>query len=311
MWLILIISLPTENGTVRQRAWRSLKAAGSVALRDGVYLLPDRAQCRALLEPVADDVVSAGGVAHLLTGQAADDIAYASLFDRQTEYAQLLAEASLLRESVTSESAPDAIKRTRKLRKGFEAIVAIDFFPGESKTQVERELSTLEAYCARLQSPDEPQPIEELGSPLSTADFVGKVWATRRRPWVDRLASAWLIRRHIDPEARFLWLSAPADCPSDALGFDFDGATFTHVGNRVTFEVIAARFSLEQAGISRMGQLVHFLDVGGVQPPEALGVESILAGLRDLAADDDVLLDQACAVFDGLHTRFCKEQMTP
>lgn len=311
MWLILIVSLPTENATVRQRAWRSLRAAGSVALRDGVYLLPDRVQCRALFEPVADDVASAGGVAHMLMGQTPDDASYVSLFDRQTEYAQLLAEASLLRESVTTESAPDAIKRIRKLRKSFEAIVAIDFFPGESKAQVERELSNLEAHCARLQTPDEPQPVEELGSPLSTADFVGKVWATRRRPWVDRLASAWLIRRHIDPEARFLWLSAPADCPSDALGFDFDGATFTHVGNRVTFEVIAARFSLEQAGISRMGQLVHFLDVGGVQPPEALGVESILAGLRDLAADDDVLLDQTCAVFDGLYARFCKEQVTP
>ncbi|MGN5148609.1 chromate resistance protein ChrB domain-containing protein [Aeromonas enteropelogenes] len=121
---------------------------------------------------------------------------------------------------------------------------------------------------------------------------------------MDRLASAWLIRRFIDPAARFLWLAAPAECPPDALGFDFDGATFSHLGSRVTFEVLAASFALEAPAIARLGQLVHFLDVGGAPPPEATGVESVLAGLRASIRDDDQLLTAANAVFDGLLATF-------
>ncbi|KRG78042.1 chromate resistance protein, partial [Stenotrophomonas acidaminiphila] len=162
----------------------------------------------------------------------------------------------------------------------------------------------LEMACARLQAPDEPGFVAGTIQRLRTADYQGRLWATRQRPWVDRLASAWLIRRFIDPEARILWLAHPADCPPEALGFDFDGATFSHVGHRVTFEVLAASFGLEQGPIARVGLLVHYLDVGGAPPPEALGVESVLAGLRDSVADDDQLLERACAVFDGLLASF-------
>src|SRR5574337_918282 len=106
---------------------------------------------------------------------------------------------------------------------------------------------------------------------LDPAAHRHRLWATRARPWVDRLASAWLIRRFIDPEARFLWLTRPEDCPPEALGFDFDGAAFTHVGARVSFETLLASFGLEAGALQRLGLLVHFLDVGGIQPPEAAG----------------------------------------
>ncbi len=126
------------------------------------------------------------------------------------------------------------------------------------------------------------------------------MWATRRRPWVDRLASAWLIQRFIDPDARFLWLAAPEDCPATSVGFDYDGAPFSHVGTRVTFEVLVRRFALEAAIPDALGRLIHFPDVGGVSTPEAAGVESILAGLRETITDDDQLLAAACSLFDGL-----------
>ena len=119
-------------------------------------------------------------------------------------------------------------------------------------------------------------------------------------------ACAWLIRRFIDPQARILWLASPGDCPADALGFDFDGAIFSHVGSRVTFEVLAASFGLEQPAIARLGLLVHYLDVGGVQPPEATGIESVLAGLRETLTQDDQLLTAASAIFDGLLASFDK-----
>ena len=303
-WLVLILSLPTENATVRQRAWRSVKAAGAAALRDGVYVLPAAAERRAVLEAVAADVTGGGGVAHLLIAQTTDEAPYQALFDRSRDYTELLADATQLRESLSDTTPSEALKRTRKLRKAFESIAAIDFFPGEARRQAEDTLAELEMACARLQAPDEPGFVAGTIQRLRTADYQGRLWATRRRPWVDRLASAWLIRRFIDPEARILWLAHPADCPPEALGFDFDGATFSHVGHRVTFEVLAASFGLEQGPIARVGLLVHYLDVGGAPPPEALGVESVLAGLRDSVADDDQLLERACAVFDGLLASF-------
>ena len=303
-WLVLILSLPTENATVRQRAWRSVKAAGAAALRDGVYVLPAATQRRAVLEAVAADVTGGGGVAHLLIAQTTDEAPYQALFDRSRDYTELLADATQLRESLSDTTPSEALKRTRKLRKAFESIAAIDFFPGEARRQAEDTQAELEMACARLQAPDEPGFVAGTIQRLRTADYQGRLWATRQRPWVDRLASAWLIRRFIDPEARILWLAHPADCPPEALGFDFDGATFSHVGHRVTFEVLAASFGLEQGPIARVGLLVHYLDVGGAPPPEALGVESVLAGLRDSVADDDQLLERACAVFDGLLASF-------
>lgn len=143
---------------------------------------------------------------------------------------------------------------------------------------------------------------------LATADFQGLTWATRRHLWVDRMASAWLIRRFIDRKAKFLWLDNPKKCPKSALGFDFDGAAFTHVGSRVTFEVLAASFGLDDdPALAKIGAMVHFLDVGGVPVPEAAGIEAVLRGLRAAAADDDKLLGEARRVFDGLYTNFSQE----
>ncbi|MGA8881882.1 MAG: chromate resistance protein ChrB domain-containing protein, partial [Azonexus sp.] len=129
--------------------------------------------------------------------------------------------------------------------------------------------------------------------------FQSRLWATRRRPRVDRLASAWLIRRFIDANARFLWLGKPADCPAEALGFDFDGAAFSHAGERVTFETLLASFGLEANPVlARIARIVHFLDVGGLPVAEAAGLEMLLAGMRASIADDDALLDAASAAFD-------------
>ena len=139
-------------------------------------------------------------------------------------------------------------------------------------------------------------------TPLWTED--DRRWATRARPWVDRLASAWLIKRFIDPQAQLLWLASPSDCPEDALGFDFDGATFTHAAGKVTFEVLLASFGFNEPALERLGTIVHFLDVGGVQPVEAAGIEQILWGLRDSIADDNALLTAASQVLDALYTAF-------
>ena len=303
-WIALITSLPTETATARMRTWRALKASGAASIRDGVYLMPEREDCRATFEAVATDIISAGGSAMLVGMAPPKGEDFVTLFDRSADYAALLADIGAVRVELTLDGAAEALKQARKLGKAFAGVSDIDFFPGEARKQAEAALRELESAANQLLSPDEPRALDAVIDRLQLKDFKGKTWATRKRPWVDRLASAWLIRRFIDPKAKLLWLESPADCPTKALGFDFDGASFTHVGARVTFEVLLASFGIETPALSRMGALVHYLDVGGVQPAEAAGVESVLAGLRAGIEDDDKLMAAACAVFDGLLTNY-------
>ena len=303
----LILSLPTENTAIRMRAWRTLKASGAAILRDGVYLLPERDNCRTTLEAIATDVLEAGGKAYVFRIEEPEGANFVDLFDRSDDYAGLLADVSRARAALKSDTALAIHKQTRKLRKTFAGMAEIDFFPGEANKQVNAALQNLELAVARMLFPEEPHPVEGEIVRLQLVDYQNRVWATRLRPWVDRLASAWLIRRFIDPEARLLWLASPSDCPDDALGFDFDGATFSHIGARVTFEVLLASFEIESPALSRIAALVHYLDIGGIQPPETTGVESILAGLRETITDDDELLEAAGNLFDGLHRTFENE----
>ena len=305
-WIALITSLPTENATARMRAWRTLKGSGAAVLRDGVYLMPDRDTCRATLDMVASDVLSAEGTALVLRLEEPEGADFPRLFDRSEDYAALLIDIAAVRDCLSPDSAADAVKQARKFSKAFAALSSIDFFPSEAQRQAESALQELERKVAWALSPDEPHPIEETIARLDIQHYQGRTWATRRRPWVDRLACAWLIQRFIDPEAKLLWLAAPAECPTNALGFDFDGATFTHVGARVTFEVLLASFGLETPALQRLATLVHFLDVGGVQPAESIGIESVLAGMRDTILDDDELLTLAGSLVDGLLASFRK-----
>jgi len=306
-WHLLVLSLPTENTAARMRAWRSLKAAGAAVLRDGVYLMPQADGRAQALQAVADDVRANGGDAQVFDAAPSDGTDHAARFDRSSEFGELLAEIGSCRAGLSQDTAQQVLKQARKLRKSFEQLVAIDFFPGEAQAQTAAALHALESDAAQASAPDEPRPAARALERLDAAQYQGRVWATRRRPWVDRLASGWLIRRFIDPQARFLWLKSPADCPRRAIGFDFDGATFTHSGAMVTFETLLASFSLQTPALLRIGVLVHALDAGGVIPAEAAGVERVLAGMRDAIADDDQLLLAAAGVFEGLLVAFEKE----
>lgn len=284
-----------------------MKAAGAAVLRDGVYVLPDLPEHETFFHGVQLDIAAAGGLGELLSLIARDEEQsdrFVALFDRSEAFAAWLAECRQLSPG-TELDLPAQERRLRTLRRQFEQLAVIDFFPGEAQAQARRELDALTAKLAALLSPDEPHPAIGNIARLDVADYRGRTWATRARPWVDRLASAWLIRRHIDPAARILWLTSPADCPSDALGFDFDGATFSHVGGRVTFETLLATFGLDdQVGLGRLAAVVHQLDVGGVPVAEAPGLAAVLDGLRRSEPNDDLLLAAAVLVFDAMATHF-------
>jgi hypothetical protein len=311
-WLALIISLPTSNATARMRIWRALKAAGCGVLRDGVYLLPDSDVASLNLQQQATEVIEAGGIAYVVKLSATDPAQHAffyTLFDRTPDYIALKLEIDELLGKLATQNIPSSRRALKRLTRDFSAISEIDFFPGPAKNQVGILLAKVTAEVSILSNPDEPRPSHSRIKKFKPEDFQKRIWSTRKRLWVDRMASAWLIRRFIDTGAKFKWLNKPQDCPKNALGFDFDGATFTHVGSLVTFEVLLASFNLEtDPALQRMAAAVHFLDVGGIPVAEAAGLEMILKGMRERCADDDVLLGEAAKIFDDLYLIYTKEE---
>jgi len=307
-FLALFVSLPTKASTGRMRVWRSVKALGCATLRDGVYLLPDSADSATALDEVAAQALEAGGsgeVYRLSACDEAQEAALRTLFDRGEEYARVAAEIKEFGRTLACMDQALAGRRLQSLMRRFEQVMRTDYFPGEAQRQTLGLLDDLRDTLTRRMSPDEPTTCQAEIPRLQRTAFQGRTWATRARPWVDRLASAWLIRRYIDADARIVWLTSPADCRADWLGFDFDGATFSHVGTRVTFETLLASFGLDShPALARLGELVHCLDAGGLPVAEAPGIESLLAGLRASEPDDDTLLARACEIFDWLRQSY-------
>ena len=308
-WLLLAASLPGRDaGTARVRLWRTLKDVGAATLRDGVTLIPASAPARDRISELVRGIEKEGGAAWVFTipPQAPALEKKLKSFVRSAPSLRPVTTAvgALRKELVTLDEAT-ARRRLREIEAEFLAVAELDFFPGAPQARTKEGLDRLRSALERRFSPEEPSMSKGSVKRRDLRKFQRATWATRKRLWVDRVASAWLIRRFIDPAARFQWLDKPADCPADAHGFDFDAATFTHVGNLVTFEVLLTAFHLgDDPGLSGLARLVHYLDVGGDLVPEAAGFEGILAGLRASCADDDALLDAMTPVLNGLHEHF-------
>ncbi len=310
-WMLLVVSLPTGSATARMRVWRALKALGCASLRDGAYLLPASPEREERLREVGDECIREGGVSWLLAAaprSSEEREALVQLFDRSDDYAELRKSWKEANRAVGKLSPAEASRLARRLEREYEAVRAIDFFPADAATEASAAWSDLKRRIETILSPEEPHDAAGAVVRLDKKKYRGRVWATRRRLWVDRVASAWLIKRFIDPDARFRWLARPADCPKTALGFDFDGAAFTHVGDRVTFETLLASFGLENdEALVRLGALVHQLDVGGEPIPEAIGFEAVMTGARERHADDDALLAEMSSVLDSLYAHFGRQ----
>ena len=303
MFAILIVTLPSQPSAVRLRVWRSLKALGCVALRDGAYLLP-LAQAPAL-EELAAEVRQHGGTASVLALSPRDEVQRLELlaqFDRSDAFGAWQQSVRSLQAELDGLGETEARRRARAVADALQAVQRIDFYPGAAAEQAQSELALLQRALDLRFSRGEPQAVAGEVPRLDPAAFQGRRWATRARPWVDRLACAWLIRRFIDRKARFVWLGDPPRQPRGVVGFDFDGARFTHVGNRVSFEVLLASFALDQdARLQSIAAVVHYLDAGGIPAPQAAGLEAVLAGLRELHPGDDALVQAAASVFDALY----------
>jgi len=274
---------------------------GCGVLRDGVYLLPADAPSAIGLIDIETEVAAAGGFAMTVEVDPKTSTQFERirrLFDRTADYGKLVREIEKLRRTLASARGAST-RLVPALRRRFVQISATDFFPGQANLQAEEALTRLEQEADRLASGPEPRAAARAIRKVDPSRYRRRVWASRSHPWIDRLACAWLIKRFIDPEARFVWLEKPASRPKQSVGFDFDGADFTHSGNRVTFEVLLAAFDLDaDPALRRLSQSVHFLDAGGIPTAEAAGIEAILRGARERSRSDDELVLEAIRILD-------------
>lgn len=314
--MMFLIREGPASGAGRSRVWRGLKALGAAVLRDGVYVLPGGPETYEHLGELQGAVIEDGGSAAVFVipsdMNAVATSGFRALFDRSEAYEELIAAAARFTSDVfrMEQTEPEIRRLLRALQRELVIIWNIDYFPTEIRERAKAAVGAAEdAFAARF-SPGEPHAEARLVLRLDPAGYQQKTWATRRRLWVDRVASAWLIKRRIDERAQFKWLASAADCPEHALGFDFDGAAFTHVGGLVTFEVLLRAFGLDgDAALVRLAAMVHALDAGDGQPsPEAAGFEVVLTGARDTSADDDALIAALFPVLDLLYAGFQREQ---
>lgn len=305
-WLILTATLPTNPSALRVRVWRALKATGAGTLREGVYILPASAATASALWGLEQTISQAGAEAHMLVVRARDDAQekfFRGLFDRSDLYAELVLSIKETRRVIRKSTEAELHKVLRGFEQQLQAVQASDFFPSKDGEHATSALAALRREVELHLSPGEPAPSAAAIQRQSTEDFQGKTWATRKRPWMDRLATAWLVQRFVDRSPKFVWLDDPKKCPKAAVGYDFDGARFTHVEDKVTFEVVAQTFGLEgDPGIQRLSVLVHYIDVGGIPVDEAPGIEAVVRGLQAQHAEDADLLAAAILLFDTLYT---------
>ena len=311
-WLLLTFQLPSRPSHVRVKTWRRLKQIGALSSRNSVYVLPNTDQCREDFEWVRAEIVARGGEAVVFAARSlgADhaDADFVAAFNasRATAYAALRKDLDRVltrvkRQRAMSPATRQALRRKARVwRERLDQIMRIDFFGATGRDKACQALAGIDA--ALLESIPKRHS-DDKGASLDRTQFQTRRWITRPRPGVDRMGSAWLIRRHVDPHATFDFEDAPAE---SAIAFDMYGGTFTHEGSRCTFETLAHRFGIADPVVTRIGRIVHDLDMNDDKyvPPEAPTIGHVIEGLRKMYAEDHALLEQGILLFEALARSF-------
>ena len=323
-WLLLIHQIPPKPDYFRVKVGRRLARVGAVAIKNSVYVLPATDQAMEDFQWIRREIVDGGGEASISRATfvegLTDDVVEGLFRDtRAREYAEIADQARATLESMptgrrlppeTRAATEEALARHRKR---FASVATIDFFgtPNRDDTR-----SMLDAIEARLRTaPDEMTPHDASGRAAPRAGAGadrprGRTWVTRRDVFVDRIASAWLIRRFIDPEARFKFVVPEGYTPEPGeLRFDTFEAEYTHEGDRCTFETLLRRFALDDAALAQVAEIVHDIDLkdGKFGREDAPGIERVLAGIAAANPDDAVRLERGGALFDDLYALASRE----
>jgi hypothetical protein len=307
-WLLMVHQLPSEPSSVRVRTWRQLQQLGAVSIKQAVYVLPDSPPARDAFMQVRADIASAGGQASVFASGSVDTASDDALVEafrgpRERDYATMArdVERSLrqLRGSRRRSGArADVDAGLQQLRQRLAEVERLDFFGAAGRDQVVALLHQLASTAAAESGKGEPR-----GPQLS--EYRGRLWVTRPRPGIDRIASAWLIRRFVDPAAHFDFVTDHRAAPADALPFDMSDVEFSHYGDHCTFETLCERFGIRDRGVARIAAIVHDLDLKDDRfgSPEAPTIGGLIQGLQRANSDDHVLLDRGMGLFEALYRR--------
>lgn len=276
-WLLFIHQLPPKPDYLRVKVRRRLQRIGAVALKNSVYVLPDRLDTREDFEWLLREVVGDGGEAticraRMVAGTTDADLESAFRRERNAEYAEIEREAG------RGGSA-------ERLRRRLEGVMRNDFFEAPGRTAAERAIAGTVASAGTAPA--------------------GATWVTRAGVFVDRIGSAWLIRRFIDPAARFRFVTDQQATNPGELRFDMFGGEYTHEGDSCTFETLLDRFGLSDPALAAIAEIVHDIDLKEERygRPETPGIESVLKGIALGADDDGQRLERGFSLFDGLYAR--------
>jgi len=299
-WLLLLHNIPPKPAYFRVKIWRRLQGLGAVAVKNAAYVLPRNEQTLEDLSWVCRAIEEGGGEAVLCEARfidGLDDRGLRALFDaaRETDYAALAEEARQLAESADETERESG---ARRLRRRFDQVAAIDFFGAPSREAAEGALSGLEGAMKQKQAS---------ASAPSGERPQGRVWVTRSSVYVDRIASAWLIKRFIDPKARFKFVAERAYLPNpNELRFDMFDAEFTHDGDRCTFEVLCERFVPADKALRQLAEIIHDIDLkdGKFQRAEAGGVAQLMTGICEATRDDAERLKRGGELCETLYRSF-------
>jgi hypothetical protein len=302
--LLLLVGVPPSPSSLRVRVWRRLRALGAVPLKRSAYLLPDTPERYEDFQWLAQEIQREGGDATLVRVHQIENVTDADVLrifhePRDQEYRQLALRYRKLLQSLDTKKGADARvnEELARLTKDHQRIRDVDYFGAPGGAEVRR---LEEAIAMRTRRPEtaarEPKPT------LDLTKLQGRRWVTRPRPHVDRIASAWLIKRFIDPTATFVFAS-PAEFPADAIPFDAPNVELSHQGEDCTFETLMKRARLRDRRLTRLAEVVHEADLrdGKYRHEEARGIDVAVRALLAASPDDHQVLASGMTLFEGLY----------
>jgi hypothetical protein len=307
----MVHRLPSEPSNVRVRTWRHLRELGAVSIKQAVYVLPESSVAREGFQHLHAQIADAGGDASVFSAASVDgwsDDALVEAFrrSRARDYGEMArhVEKALRRLKAGRKPAaarsPAAGRLLEQFRKRLAAAERLDFFAAPGRDRVVALLEQFAAAACPDAGAGARAPRQRRQDP-----YRGRLWVTRTRPGVDRMASAWLIRRFIDRDARFGFVMDQREVPDEAIPFDMSGVELSHHGSHCTFETLCDRFGIRDAAVGRIAAIVHDLDLKDDRfgAPETPTIGGVIQGLQLANAADEVLLDHGIALFEALYRR--------
>lgn len=320
-WLLFFYSIPATPVNNRVKIWRKLIKTGAVQLKGGVYILPYREELHEALQWLLAELPGLKGEGLLLKTDSIEPLQpeeIIALFNeqRRPQYQEisgkiddLSGRVRNLRKGGKDKKSISLFRQYEKIQADFLTVQQRDFFQSELGRDLAVQINALRKQLEELSAVEKGpkgSTSTELANGRKMSTFSGLTWLTRRRPFVDRMASAWLIRRFIDPQATFAFRDEAElkDLTSDLeVSYDVRNGDFTHIDDLCTFEVLMKSFALADKGLDALGRIVHDIDIkdGKFAAPEAHGIEMIIKGIRNRALSDSETLEQGMAIFEALY----------